>query len=171
MNRAVLGYEPGSVIKTLSMMIAIEDGIVRPGDVLATGSSFAYAGGRAISDSHGVASMTVAEVIERSSNIGMTKIITKKYNDHPGQFYSRVKATGFLEPFNTGIVGEITPRIDSVPDNRGGRITLSRQCYGYATEIPPIYTLSIYNAIANGGRYVRPRLVGGWRSESGDSVA
>lgn len=170
MNRAVLGYEPGSVIKTLSMMIAIEDGIVRPGDVLATGSSFAYAGGRAISDSHGVASMTVAEVIERSSNIGMTKIITKKYNDHPGQFYSRVKATGFLEPFNTGIVGEITPRIDSVPDNRGGRITLSRQCYGYATEIPPIYTLSIYNAIANGGRYVRPRLVGGWRSESGDSV-
>jgi len=170
MNRAVLGYEPGSVIKTLSMMIAIEDGIVRPDEVLATGSSYAYAGGRAISDSHGVASMTVAEVIERSSNIGMTKIITRKYNDHPGQFYSRVKATGFLEPFNTGIAGECTPRFDSVPDNRGGRITLSRQCYGYATEIPPIYTLSIYNAIANGGRYVRPRLVAGWRGEAGDSI-
>ena len=77
MNRAVLGYEPGSVIKTLSMMIAIEDGIVRPTDVLSTGASYAYAGGRAISDSHGVGSMTVAEVIERSSNIGMTKIITK----------------------------------------------------------------------------------------------
>lgn len=170
MNRAVLGYEPGSVIKTLSMMIAIEDGIVRPSDVLSTGFSYAYAGGRAISDSHGVGSMTVAEVIERSSNIGMTKIITKKYDSCPGDFYSRVKATGFLEPFHTGIAGESTPRFDSVPNNRGGRITLSRQCYGYATEIPPLYTLSIYNAIANGGRYVRPRLVGGLRGEGIDSV-
>ncbi|MCM1028863.1 MAG: transpeptidase family protein [Pseudoflavonifractor sp.] len=169
-NRAVLGYEPGSVIKTLSMMIALEDGIARPNEVISTGHSFAYAGGRPISDSHGVGSMTVAEVIERSSNIGMTKIITRRYNDHPGQFYSRVKSIGFLEPFNTGISGERTPRFDSVPDNRGGRITLSRQCYGYATEIPPLYTLSLYNAIANGGRYVRPRLVGGLRSEGVDSV-
>ena len=170
MNRAVLGYEPGSVVKTLSMMIAIEDGIVRPYDMLSTGSSYAYAGGRAISDSHSVGSMSVAEVIERSSNIGMTKIITKKYDSRPGDFYSRVKATGFLEPFNTGITGERTPRFDSVPNNRGGRITLSRQCYGYATEIPPLYTLSIYNAIANGGRYVRPRLVRGLRSEGVDSM-
>ena len=39
-----------------------------------------------------------------------------------------------------------------------------------ASQIPPIYTLSIYNAIANGGRYVRPRLVKGLRTESFDSV-
>lgn len=170
MNRAVLGYEPGSVIKTLSMMIAIEDGIVKPTDYFNTGSSYAYAGGRPISDSHGVGGMTVAEIIERSSNIGMTKVITKKYDSNPGAFYSRVKSTGFLEPFNTGITGERTPRFDSVPSDRGGRITLSRQCYGYATEIPPLYTLSIYNAIANGGKYVRPRLVGGLRGEGVDSV-
>lgn len=170
MNRAVLGYEPGSVIKTLSMMIALEDGIVRPHEVINTGFAYAYAGGRAISDSHGVPSMTVAEVIERSSNIGMTKIITRKYDSRPGDFYSRIKSIGFFEPFNTGITGERTPRFDSVPNNRGGRITLSRQCYGYATEIPPLYTLSIYNAIANGGRYVRPRLVGGLRAEGVDSM-
>ncbi len=170
-NRAVLGFEPGSVIKTLSMMIAIEDGVVRPHEVITTGGGFAYAGGRPISDSHPVASMTVAEVIERSSNIGMTKIIARRYNDRPGEFYSRVKSLGFLEPFHTGISGERVPRFDSVPDNRGGRLTLSRQCFGYATEIPPLYTLSIYNAIANGGRFVRPRLVGGLRSNEGfDSI-
>ena len=43
-------------------------------------------------------------------------------------------------------------------------------CYGYASQIPPIYTLSVYNAIANGGRYVRPRLVKGLRTENFDSV-
>lgn len=171
MNRAVLGYEPGSVVKTLSMMIALEDGIVNNvNEVLNTGSAFAYAGGKAIKDSHGVPSLTVAEVIERSSNIGMTKIITRKYDNNPGGFYSRLKEIGFLEPMHTGIAGESVPRIDSLPNNRGGRIGLSRQCYGYATEIPPLYTLSIYNAIANGGKYVRPRLVSRLSGADMDSI-
>lgn len=170
MNRAVLGFEPGSVMKTLSMMIALEDGIVRPGDYIPTGSGYAYAGGRPITDSHGVDGMTAAEVIERSSNIGMTKIIARKYDANPGGFYHRLRQIGFMEPMHTGITGERPPRIDSVPDDRGGRIALSRQCYGYATEIPPLYTLSIYNAIANGGRYVRPRLVSRLIGGETDSV-
>ncbi len=171
MNRAVLGFEPGSVVKTLSMMIALEDGIVNNvNEVLSTGSAFAYAGGRPITDSHGVGSLTVAEVIERSSNIGMSKIITRKYDAHPGGFYHRLKEIGFLEPMHTGIAGETVPRVDSVPTNRGGRIALSRQCYGYATEIPPLSTLSIYNAIANGGRYVRPRLVSRLTGQGVDSI-
>ncbi len=171
MNRAVLGYEPGSVVKTLSMMIALEDGVVNDLDeVLVTGHSYAYAGGRPITDSHGVGSLTVKEVIERSSNIGMAKIITRKYDSNPGGFYSRLKEIGFLEPMHTGIAGESVPRVDSVPSNRGGRIALSRQCYGYATEIPPLYTLSIYNAIANNGRYVRPRLVSRLTGDGVDSI-
>ncbi len=171
MNRAVLGYEPGSVVKTLSMMLALEDGIVTDVNrIISTGHSFAYAGGRPITDSHGCASMPVREVIERSSNIGMAKIMMSRYGDHPGQFYSRLKRLGFLDPMNTGIAGERPPRIDSVPDNRGGRIALSRMCYGYTTEIPPLYTLSIYNAIANDGKYVRPRLVSRLTSENTDTI-
>lgn len=171
MNRAVLGYEPGSVVKTISMMIALEDGIVNNiNEVITTGKSFAYAGGKPITDSHGVGAMPVREVIERSSNIGMTKIITRKYGANPGAFYSRLKSIGFLEPMHTGIAGELRPRIDSLPNNTTGRIALSRQCYGYATEIPPIYTLSIYNAIANGGRYVRPRLMYGIEGNGIDTI-
>lgn len=171
MNRAVLGFEPGSVVKTLSMMIALEDGIVTDVNrVIATGRAFPYAGGRPITDSHACTSMTVKEVIERSSNIGMAKIITSRYGEHPGQFYSRIKKLGFLDPMNTGIAGERPPRFDSVPDNRGGRIALSRMSYGYTTEIPPLYTLSIYNAIANNGKYVKPRLVSRLTSETTDTV-
>lgn len=159
-NRAVMGYEPGSVIKTLSMMIAVEDGIVTDMDqMLPTGAGWAYAGGRPITDAHHSTEIRVGDVIEQSSNIGMARIITSEYDSKPGAFYSRIKRLGFLEPMNTGIAGEVPPRIDSVPDNRGGRIALSRQCYGYATEIPPLYTLALYNAIANGGEFVRPRLV------------
>ncbi len=171
MNRAVQGYEPGSVVKPISMMLALEDGAVNNiNEVISTGRSYAYAGGKPITDAHGVSAMTVREVIEMSSNIGMTKIIARKFEDHPGRFYSRLKSIGFLEPMHTGIAGECIPRIDSLPDNRGGRIALSRQCYGYATKIPPLYTLSIYNAIANGGRYVRPRLVAGLRTAESDTL-
>lgn len=159
-NRAVMGYEPGSVVKTLSMMIAVEDGLIPDLDeVLPTGGGWAYAGGRPITDAHHSASIRVGDVLEQSSNIGMARIITRKYNDNPGAFYSRVKSLGFLEPMNTGIAGEVPPRFDSIANDRGGRIALSRMSYGYATEIPPLYTLAIYNAIANDGVFVRPRLV------------
>lgn len=160
MNRAVLGYEPGSVVKTLSMMIAVEDGLVHNVDSVVTiGAKFPYAKGRAITDSHFNATLKVREIIEQSSNIGMARIITKYYGAKPGAFYSRLKKLGFFDEMHTGIAGERIPQIDSLPSNRGGQITLSRMCYGYSTEIPPLSTLAIYNAIANGGRYVRPRLV------------
>lgn len=165
-NRAVMGYEPGSVVKTLSMMIAVEDGIVTDlNEELPTGSSWAYAGGRPITDSHRTTSIRVGDVIEQSSNIGMARIITRRYEDNPGEFYSRIKSLGFLDPMHTGIAGEVAPRYDSIPSNRGGRIALSRMSYGYATEIPPLYTLAIYNAIANDGVFVRPRLVKEIRGE------
>ena len=159
MNRAVLGFEPGSVVKPISMLLALEDGLVSNiNQSIPIGASYAYAGGRAITDSHFNSALTVKGVIEESSNIGMTRIMTNSagpYHTNPAHFHDRLAEIGFLEPMNTGIAGE---RVPNVPATKS-RVSLSRMCYGYATEIPPLYTLSIYNAIANGGRYVRPRLV------------
>ena len=167
LNYAVVGFEPGSVVKPISMMIALEDGLVNNlEEVIPIGKSWAYAGGRAITDSHYNGSLRVREVIEQSSNIGMARIITRGYDKNPKAFVERLRSIGFLDPMNTGIAGETTPYFRSDP----GRVDLSRMCYGYASQIPPIYTLSIYNAIANGGRYVRPRLVKGLRTENFDSV-
>lgn len=167
LNYAVVGFEPGSVVKPISMMIALEDGIVSDlEEVIPIGKSWAYAGGRPITDSHFNASLRVREVIEQSSNIGMARIITRKYDKNPAGFVERLRSIGFLEPMNTGIAGEVTPYFNPSP----ARVDLSRMCYGYASQIPPIYTLSIYNAIANGGRYVRPRLVKGLVAENLDSV-
>lgn len=158
MNRAVQGFEPGSVMKPISMLLALENGLVdNVNQVISTGHSYAYAGGRPITDSHGTGSMRICEVIERSSNIGMTKVITGNnsiYHRNPSEFYNSLEKIGFFDPMNTGIAGERIPVIEKNPS----RISLSRMCYGYATMIPPLYTLAIYNAIANDGRFVRPRL-------------
>lgn len=167
LNYAVVGFEPGSVVKPISMMIALEDGLVdNLEEVIPIGKSWAYAGGRPITDSHFNASLRVREVIEQSSNIGMARIITRGYDKNPKGFVDRLRDIGFLEPMNTGISGELSPYFNPNPS----RVDLSRMCYGYASRIPPIYTLSIYNAIANGGRYVRPRLVKGLHKADFDSI-
>ena len=159
-NHAVLGYEPGSVVKTISMMVALEDGIVNDIEQpIPTGSDWMYAG-RNISDRpHGAATRTPREIIETSANIGMAKLIVKDYGNNPGGFRKRLEEMGFFEPFNTGIGGEMVPNFPVLGNKNWDKLSLTRQAYGYATTIPPLYTLAMYNAIANDGKFVRPHLV------------
>lgn len=168
MNRSVLGFEPGSVVKTLSMLVALEDGIVTDlNEVIPTGGRWTYAG-KAITDSHNAGNITVNEVLEHSSNIAMAKIITREYDSHPQDYYDRIEKLGFFNPLNTGIAGERIPLFPKGKDL--SRINLSRVSYGYTTEIPPIYTLALYNAIANDGVFVRPRLVSKFSRNGEDSI-
>ena len=158
-NNAVLGYEPGSVMKPISMMVALEDGIVDDINApWATGSEYHY-GGSVIRDSHSSAFLSARQIIEMSSNVGMSKIILKKYEKNPDGFRQRLEEMGFFEPFNSGIGGEQEPVISKLGHANRDRVALTRMAYGYATLIPPLHTLAIYNAIANDGKYVRPHLV------------
>lgn len=175
LNRAVLPFEPGSVMKPISLMIAFEDGLVHSVNDMVSCAPFMRT-----SDPHGSGMKTMKQVIEQSSNTGIARVIFRGYESNPAKFHDRLEGLGFFEPMHTGILGECTPRIRKLlpKDSRGNNITmtarhldLARQAYGYNTELPPLFTLSVYNAIANGGRYVRPHLVKGLRDESGrDSI-
>lgn len=167
LNYAVVGFEPGSVVKPISMMIALEDGIVSNlEEVIPIGKSWAYGGGRPITDSHYNGSLKVREVIEQSSNIGMARIVVRGYNDRGPQWVKRLEKAGFFDPLNTGIAGEAIPYYRKDPKN----VDLARMAYGYTSRIPPLYTMAMYNAMANDGRFVRPRLVRELISENFDSV-
>lgn len=164
-NNAVLGFEPGSVMKPISMMVALEDGITVGGipvsnidQPIPTGSTWTYAGS-VIRDPHGGVALSPRQIIETSSNIGMSKIITSKYNANPDGFRQRLVEMGFFEPLNCGISSARTPSFPKLGDKIWDRVALSRMSFGYTTEIPPLCTLAIYNAIANDGKYVRPRLI------------
>ncbi len=170
MNRAILGFEPGSVMKPISMLIALDKGWVKnPNDIIVSGNRYKYANGPAISDCSPVASMPIWEIIERSSNVAMTKLMMP-HIDSAAMFKHYLKEIGFLDPMNLHIAGERIPRIRDVGNSNWDFIDVSRMTYGYTTQIPPIYTLSIYNAIANGGRYVRPRFVTNLIGNGVDSI-
>ncbi|MCQ2288905.1 MAG: transpeptidase family protein [Muribaculaceae bacterium] len=162
-NNAVLGYEPGSVMKPISMLVALEDGAVSgPNMVWETGSVWNYCN-RPVTDHTGMSSLTCEQIIARSSNIGMSKIIAlgnnSKYGKNPGLFRDRLEELGFFEPFHSGIGGEQQPDIRRLGTTNGDRVALTRMAFGYATRIPPLCTLAVYNAIANDGKYVRPHLM------------
>ncbi len=175
LNRAVLPFEPGSVMKPISLMIAFEDGLAKSVNEMVDCSPF-----QRTSDPHAPSVKNMKQVIEMSSNTGIARVIFKGYAQDPARFYDRLASIGFFEPMHSGIAGECVPRVRRLEptDRRGNPITmtsrhldLARQAYGYNTEIPPLYTLSIYNAIANKGRYVRPHLVRSLIYEDGrDSV-
>ncbi len=175
LNRAVLPFEPGSVMKPISLMIAFEDGLVKNVGDMVDCSPF-----QRTSDPHGSGPKNMKQVIEQSSNTGIARVIFRGYASDPAKFHDRLESIGFFEPMHSGIAGECTPRIRRLEpkDSRGNNITmtarhldLARQAYGYNSEIPPLYTLSIYNAIANNGKYVRPHLVRSLIDENGrDSI-
>lgn len=171
MNYALRGFEPGSVMKPISMIVALEDGYAFPLEKnYEIGHSYAYAGGSPIHDTHSPALLPVSRFIEYSSNIGMTKLITPHYEHDLNGFRERLRQLGFFDKFDTGMLGESVPYFPTLDPKAGGRVSLSRMAYGYSTMIPPLYTCAIYNAIANDGKFVRPRIVKEHITSDGDVV-
>lgn len=172
LNRAVEAYEPGSVMKVMTMAVALEKGFAKPvSRNYPIGRSFAYLGRRPISDTHSPGSLPVDRFIEYSSNIGMVKMTMPHYEGDPNRFRADLAEMGFFDRLNTGIARERTPYFPRLQNNVGGRLSLSRMVFGYSTMIPPLYTCAFYNAVANDGRFVRPRLVKSLRTPDGRDSA
>jgi len=168
-NRAVMAFEPGSVMKVMSMAVALEHGFAKPisRHYNIEGGGYHYLGQKPIKDTHSPSSLPVSRFLEYSSNIGMTKLMVPHFSDDPNRFRAALEDMGFFDRFNTGIARERPPYFPKLKKDNGGRLNLSRMVFGYTTMIPPLYTCAFYNAIANDGRFVRPRLVKGLRLPDG----
>lgn len=167
-NHAVMDeLEPGSTFKIASLIAALESGMVEPTD------SFDCMGGTwkigprypniIDHDRHkgGSGWLTVEEIIWNSSNIGTAKFVLKAFGDHPEKFVDALYAMKLNEPMALEIPGAGRPKIKHPIHNAKawGRTSMPWMSFGYELQIPPIYTLAFYNAIANDGKMVRPMLV------------
>ncbi|MDR1259347.1 MAG: transpeptidase family protein [Tannerellaceae bacterium] len=162
-NRAVADLlEPGSTFKTASIMVAIEDGVCQPGDMVETGDGiYDYLkNGKPIRDHNankgGYGSISVEESIWHSSNVGVAKIILKGYENNPMAFIDGLARIGLMEDLHIGISGAGRPIFRTPADAKWSKGSLPWMSFGYETQIPPVYTLAFYNAIANNGKMMRP---------------
>lgn len=158
--------EPGSTFKVVSMMIALDDELVRATDSVDTGNGVVEIAGRKLEDHNarrgGYGKITAAQAIRYSSNIGVAKLIMKAYGNNPGKYVDGIYRIGFYKDMQLEIPGAGVPRIRHPKDTETqywSRTTLPWMSFGYETQIPPIYTLAFFNAIANDGKLMRPMFV------------
>ena len=157
--------EPGSTFKVASMMVALEDGVIQPNDIVDVGNGrFTYAGLPLLDHNAsrgGYGTITAAKSIWFSSNIGVAKIILKGYENDPGKFVNGLYKIGFNKDLKIEIPGYGRAKIrhPKESDNTWYKTTLPWMSFGYETQIPPIYTLTFFNAIANNGKMIKPIFV------------
>jgi len=161
--------EPGSVFKTASIMVALDDGVVDTTYKVNTGSGVWDMHGRWMKDHNwrrgGYQTISLPRSLEVSSNIGVSRIIDEHYGDHPEKFVEGIYRTGLADDLHIPLVGATPPRIRMPKKNSRGqwlnwsKTALAWMSIGYETQIPPISTVTFYNAIANNGRMMQPRFV------------
>ncbi|MCC8133568.1 MAG: transpeptidase family protein [Tannerellaceae bacterium] len=162
-NHAVADeIEPGSTFKVASMMVALEDGICQPDDTVDVGNGIYMYKGARMTDHNmnrgGYGKITAAQSIWYSSNIGVAKIILKGYENNPAKFVEGLYRAGMNAELNLEIPGAGRSKI-RMPDDTvlyWSKTTLPWMSFGYETQVPPIYTLTFFNAIANNGKMMRP---------------
>lgn len=158
-------YEPGSVFKPMSFMVAMDDGYISMKDQVDTGCGIIPMRGRNMKDHNwrngGYGVLDVPMIIGNSSNIGVSVLIDKHYYHQPEKFVDGIYRIGVAEDLKLPIPGYAKPRIRRpLPDGSNwSKTALPWMSIGYETQIPPISTLTFYNGVANGGVMVRPRFV------------
>ena len=158
-------YEPGSVFKPMSFMVAMDDGYLHMDDRVDVGNGVREMYGRFMRDhnwrSGGYGMLTVPQVLQKSSNIGVSYFIDKFYHEHPEKFVDGLYRIGVAEDLKIPIPGYAKPRIrrPKADGSNWSRTALPWMSIGYETQLPPISTLNFYNGVANGGKLLRPRLV------------
>lgn len=157
--------EPGSTFKIASMMVALDDGLVRPDDPVDAGNGIFEYAGLTLRDHNagrgGYGMINAAKSIWFSSNIGIAKIILKSYGNNPGKYVDGLYRLGFNQDLQLDIPGYGIARVKhpEVSPDTWHKTTLPWMSFGYETQIPPIYTLTFFNAIANNGTMVKPVFV------------
>lgn len=158
--------EPGSTFKTVTTMVALDQGVVTPTDSFHVGNGLFQYKGRLVRDHYWRQGrdrgyLTVTEGMEISSNVVMSKIVIKGYENNPSKYIEGIDKIGLRKqlrwdvPLN-GIEGTSSIRYPNDKNNYWSKTTLAWMSFGYESKIPPIYMLMFYNGIANGGKMIKP---------------
>ena len=162
--------EPGSVFKTASIMVALEDGVVDTTYRVETAGGVWPMYGREMKDHNwrrgGYGMLTLPQTLMVSSNIGVSRIIDDHYHNTPEKFVEGIYRLGLADNLHIPLMGASPARIRMPKKDKSGKqylnwskTTLPWMSIGYETQVPPISTLTFYNAIANGGKMMQPRFV------------
>ena len=146
-NRAITDvYEPGSTMKPLTAMAALEFGSVKPNSIINTSPGWMRLGGRRVSDPINRGKLSIEEILVHSSNMGTTKLALSVPKDY---LLTKFFDAGFSEDTGTNLVGESSGMMHD--RNRWSKFELATLSWGAGLAITPAQLARFYMALANGG--------------------
>ena len=154
-------HEPGSTFKLMSLVAALDDKKVDTSTVIDTEKGRWRIYDRTVRDSKhgGYGKISVARAFEVSSNTAFAKMIHENYKTEPARFVNLLRDMNLHKVLDMPIKGEGKPVIRQPGDKGWSGVSLAWMSHGYEVAITPLQTLAFYNAIANGGELLRPRLI------------
>lgn len=156
-NRAVQDiYEPGSTFKIVTASAALQEGVIKPDDLVDTqGGVIKFPGRKPITDmGHDYGVLTFADVIVKSSNVGAIKVGLMVGAERLGLY---VKRFGFGRPTSPDFPGE-SPGIVWDPAKMNDS-ALASMSMGYQVAVTPLQMAAAASAVANGGTLYEPHVV------------
>ncbi|WP_299434578.1 penicillin-binding protein [uncultured Maribacter sp.] len=154
-------HEPGSTFKLMNIVAALEDGIIDTSTVKDTEKGYWKIYKHRVRDSKhgGYGKITMSKAFEVSSNTAFAKMIHNGYKENPERYVNRLMNMGLHKTLGMPIKGEGKPVIRYPGDKGWSGLSLAQMAYGYEVALTPMQTLAFYNAIANDGEMVKPRLI------------
>ncbi len=149
-NRALTDtFEPGSTLKPFAVAQALEAGKVRFDTVIDTAPGRLTIGSATISDAHPHGALTVAQVIQKSSNVGTAKIAAMLT---PLQMWDMFEAVGFGQVSRLGFPGEVSGRVR--PWKSWRPIEQATMAYGHGISVSLLQLARAYSVFAREGDMV-----------------
>jgi cell division protein FtsI (penicillin-binding protein 3) len=146
-NRAITDtFEPGSVMKPFTAAMALERGKVRFDTIINCAPGRMTIGTATIADAHPHGALTVAQVIQKSSNVGTVKMAL---NFSPKEMWEMYDSVGFGQAPNLGFPGEVTGRLR--PWKNWRPIEQATMSYGHGISISLIQLARAYTVFAHDG--------------------
>jgi cell division protein FtsI (penicillin-binding protein 3) len=153
--------EPGSSFKLISMLALLEETSIALTDTVDTGDGTYQFHNLTMHDTKvgGYGVITTQEVFEKSSNIGMAKLIDSTFSQKPQKFIDYIHKLGLHQPLGFQLTGEGVPFIKNPKSSTWTGVTLPWMSMGYELKLTPLQILTVYNAVANRGKMLKPIII------------
>ncbi len=162
-------YEPGSTFKPVNVAIALEAGALTPGEYI-------YDAGQLIISEHvvqnhdfnsagGRGSISIPEILQVSSNIGMVGIVRKL---DPGNYHGWLEKLGLGKTVATDLPSVPTSQLKTLEEFKTSPIEPATAAFGQGLSLTPLQLAQLHASLANGGKLVSPHVVKGLVDSNGE---